>query len=90
MWWQMWWVWVAAGGVLAIAEVLIPGFVLLGFACGAVLTGVLTLVGALGATAAPMILVFAVASLAAWYGLRAVFGKHEGQVKVWTKDINEN
>jgi membrane protein implicated in regulation of membrane protease activity len=89
MWWQLWWVWVAAGGLLAIAEVLLPGFVLLGFAVGAVLTGVLVLFGVLGASAAPMIFVFAVASLVAWFGLRAIFGRHEGQVKVWTKDVND-
>jgi hypothetical protein len=31
-----------------------------------------------------------VASLGAWLALRAVFGRHEGQVKVWDKDINDN
>ncbi len=89
MWWQMWWVWVVAGGVLAIAELLVPAFVFLGFACGAVVTGLLVLAGALGGSWAPMVFVFAVASLGAWFGLRAVFGRHEGQVKVWEKDVND-
>jgi hypothetical protein len=31
-----------------------------------------------------------VASLAGWYLLRAVFGRHDGQVKVIRHDINEN
>ena len=36
--WQEWWVWGVAGVVLAILEVMIPGFILLGFAIGALLT----------------------------------------------------
>ena len=36
--WQEWWVWIAAGIVLAILEIVVSGYVLLGFALGAVLT----------------------------------------------------
>lgn len=89
-WHNLWWVWVVAGGVLGIVEVALPGFIFLGFAAGAVLTGILVATGLIGAALAPKVFVFAVASLAAWYGLRAVFGKHEGQVKVIDRDINEN
>ena len=35
--WQEWWVWMAGGAVLAILEVAVSGFVLLGFAIGAAL-----------------------------------------------------
>lgn len=90
MWWQHWWVWMVAGGVLAILELLVPAFVFLGFACGAVVTGLLVAVGLVGASGAPLIFVFALASLGAWFALRRVFGKHEGQVKVWERDINDN
>ena len=90
MWWQQWWVWMVAGGVLGILELLVPAFVFLGFACGAVLTGLLVATGLIGGSAAPLVLVFAVASLGAWFGLRQVFGRHKGQVKVWDEDINEN
>jgi inner membrane protein len=89
--WQVWWVWVAAGFVLGIIEVAVPGFIFLGFAGGAIVTGILIGVGLLaGASFAVLLAVFAVASLVVWLGLRSVFGKREGQVKIWDKDINDN
>jgi membrane protein implicated in regulation of membrane protease activity len=89
--WQVWWVWVAAGFVLGIIEVAVPGFIFLGFAGGAIVTGVLIGIGLLaGASFAVLLAVFAVASLAVWLGLRSVLGAREGQVKIWDKDINDN
>ena len=93
--WAIWWGWLVAGVVLAIAEIFVPGFIFLGFAIGAVITGVLMvaggplgafLVGSLPATA----LIFAVLSLIAWIVLRRVVGVREGQVKVVHRDINED
>lgn len=90
MFWQLWWVWMVAAGLLAILEMLVPAFVFLGFAVGAAVTGLLTLAGVLGSAWAPMVFVFAIASLGGWYLLRALFGRHEGQVKIIDRDINEN
>ncbi|WP_413854801.1 NfeD family protein [Albidovulum sp.] len=87
--WQLWWVWMIAGAVLAILEILVSGFILLGFAIGAALTGLLLWLGVLGGSLATLILVFAVASLLAWLALRRASGVREGQVKVWDRDINE-
>jgi membrane protein implicated in regulation of membrane protease activity len=87
--WQEWWVWGVAGVVLAILEVMIPGFILLGFACGALLTALLLWAGALGGSLATLLLVFAVGSLIAWGLLRKVVGVRAGQVKVWDRDIND-
>lgn len=87
--WQEWWVWMVAGAALAILEILVSGFVLLGFAIGAALTGLLLWLGALGGSLAVLLLVFAVASLLAWLVLRRVVGVRHGQVKVWDRDINE-
>jgi membrane protein implicated in regulation of membrane protease activity len=88
--WQVWWVWLVGAGILAILEILLPGFVLLGFAVGAAATGLLMLIGAVGGSLGPVAMVFALASLAGWYGLRAIFGKQSGQVKIVERDINEN
>jgi hypothetical protein len=33
--WHLWWVWLAAALGLAILEILVPGFIFLGFAVGA-------------------------------------------------------
>ncbi len=87
--WATWWVWVVAGFALGVIEVLLPGFIFLGFAIGAVITGVLVGIGVLGANVPLLVLAFALASLAAWFLLRRMFGARGGDVKLWDKDINE-
>jgi membrane protein implicated in regulation of membrane protease activity len=85
----IWWVWLAAALVLAILEVLAPGFIFLGFAIGAALVGV-ALLGPLQLLSVPMILlVFAALSLIAWLVLRRVFALPKGQVKTFNHDIND-
>ncbi len=87
--WNEWWIWVAAGIGLGILEVMIPGFIFLGFAIGAVVVGVLLAIGV--ALSLPMLLVvFAVVSLVAWLVLRKVVGLRQGQVKRVHHDINED
>jgi len=88
--WGIWWVWVVGGFGLGVLEVLVPGFIFLGFAIGGVLTGVLVAVGVLGANLPVLMLVFAVLSVSAWLGLRATMGVRRGQVKLWDRDINDN
>ena len=88
--WQEWWVWVVVGVTLAVAEVMLPGFILLGFAIGAALVGLLLLIGVLGGNLFVLILMFAIASLVAWIALRRLVGIRKGQVKIWDRDINEN
>lgn len=88
--WETWWVWIAGGFVLGILEIMVPGYVFLGFALGAVLTGGLLWLGVLPAGTAVLLLVFALASLVAWLGLRAALGRRTGQVKLWDRDINDN
>ncbi len=88
--WQEWWVWFTAGVVLAIIEVALPGFIFLGFACGAVLVGIGLWAGMLGGSLSALLLAFALASLACWAALRAVFARRHGKVKIWEKDINDN
>ena len=86
--WEHWWAWVVFGVALAVVEVMVPGFIFLGFAVGAVLVGVLVGLSVLGPSVPVLALVFAVLSLAAWIVLRRVVGVKDGQVKVWDKDIN--
>ena len=84
-----WWAWVVMGFALGVLEILAPGFIFLGFAIGAVLTGVLVGLG-ISASLPALILIFAVASLVAWYILRRTMGVRQGQVKIWDRDINDN
>ncbi|MBO9397450.1 hypothetical protein J7399_14205 [Shimia sp. R9_1] len=84
-----WWVWLAAALVLAILEVLAPGFVFLGFAIAAAVVG-LALLGPLQLLSVPMLLlIFAAVSLAAWLILRRLFALPKGQVKTFKHDIND-
>lgn len=85
-----WWAWVILGFALGVLEVLAPGYIFLGFAIGAVATGVLVGISLAPSGLAALLLVFAVLSVVAWLALRRVVGVRGGQVKVWDRDINDN
>ncbi len=90
--WSEWWVWVAGALALAVLEVLVSGWIFLGFAIGAALVGLILALGGIGLLGSSLpltLVVFAVLSLAVWLVLRRLVGVREGQVKVWDKDINE-
>ena len=89
MWWQESWVWIVAGIALGVLEVLAPGYIFLGFAVGALVTGLLIWAGLLGFGLPFLVLVFAVISLIAWWAMRKAFGLRATQVKIWDRDINE-
>lgn len=85
----LWWAWLAAALVLAILEVLVPGFVFLGFAIGAAIMGLLLLMPISLGTPALIMLIFAALSLVAWLLLKRVFALPTGQVKTFDHDIND-
>ncbi|MEY4305895.1 MAG: hypothetical protein RIT52_2070 [Pseudomonadota bacterium] len=89
MMWNVWWVWIVAGFALGVLEILAPGYIFLGFAMGALLTGVLLGVGVLGGSLPLLLLVFAALSLITWLVLRRVVGVTDSQAKIWHKDIND-
>ena len=64
--------------------------VAVGFAIGAVTTGVFLGLGILSGGPAFLLLTFALCSLIAWFAPRRTMGVRAGQVKVWDKDINDN
>ena len=90
MLWQQPWVWIAGGIALGALEMVAPGFVLFGFAVGAVLVGALIWLGLLGGSLPVMLLVCALAALATWLVARKLAGVRAGQTKLWDRDINEN
>ena len=84
----VWWVWLSAALALATLEVILPGYIFLGFAVGAAIVGLLLL--AVQITSLPVILViFAVLSLGAYLAMRRVFGLPGEKPKVWDRDIND-
>lgn len=84
-----WWVWLAGALVLAILEVLAPGFVFLGFAVAAAIVGLMLLGPAALLSVPVLLLLFAALSLVTWLLLRRFFALPKGQVKTFHHDINE-
>ena len=87
--WTVWWVWIVAGLLIGMAELVLPGFLFLGFAVGSVTTGVLLWLG-IKAGLPALLVIFALVSLGAWVAMRKVFGLPGGSVKIWNRDINGN
>ena len=88
--WMQWWAWMTLALVLATLEVIIPGYLFLGFAIGAGVMGLLMLFGLSATGLALTLVVFAVISLVAVLVMRRVFALPKGQVKTWDTDINDN
>ncbi|EPX82400.1 hypothetical protein ruthe_03329 [Rubellimicrobium thermophilum DSM 16684] len=87
--WAIWWVWVVLAVLLGMIEVLLPVFVFLGFAAGALATGVLVALGldlGLGGT----LLLFALLSGAGYLGLRRALGRQGGRMRIIRRDINDD
>lgn len=88
--WTEWWVWMSGALILATLEVLIPGYIFLGFAIGAGVMGLLMLFGLSAGGFALTLVIFAVLSLISYLAMRRIFGLRTGQVKIWDTDINDN
>ncbi len=87
--WTEWWVWMSGALILATLEVLIPGYIFLGFAIGAGVMGLLILLGVSATGFALTLVIFAVLSLISYLAMRKYFGLKTGQVKLWDTDIND-
>ena len=86
--WSLWWIWAAAALILGMVEIILPGFVFLGFAIGAAIVAVLLLIGiAPGLTM--LLVIFAALSLLAWIVLRRIFRLPHGQVRIVREDVNK-
>ena len=88
--WSVWWIWIVGGVALGAAEMIIPGYIFLGFAAGAVATGLLLALGIGGQSLPVTLLVFALLSVLAWVAMRALLGVRRGQVRHIDRDINDN
>ncbi|MFT4014965.1 MAG: hypothetical protein QM682_16565 [Paracoccus sp. (in: a-proteobacteria)] len=84
------WLWIVAALVLAALEMVLPGWLFLGtaLACGAM--GLLLLAGIWSAGLPLTLVVAALFSALAWALLRRIFGASRGDVRIWTRDINDD
>ena len=87
--WTEWWFWMSGALILATLEVLIPGYIFLGFAIGACVMGLLILVGVSATGLALTLVIFAILSLISYLAMRKYFGLKTGQVKIWDTDVND-
>ncbi|WP_410219075.1 hypothetical protein [Paracoccus sp. (in: a-proteobacteria)] len=83
------WLWLVAALVLAAAELLLPGWILMGIAGAVGVMAVLLLSGVWTAGLPVTLVVTAVLSAVIWFALRRVAGTREGQVRIWDRDIND-
>lgn len=90
MMWQEWWIWICFGIGLAILEILVPGYIFLGFAIGAAITGALMLFGLSGLSFQATLVVFAALSLGAYLALRQFLKGSHSNAKIIDRDINDN
>ncbi|PVA07881.1 NfeD family protein [Thalassorhabdomicrobium marinisediminis] len=89
-WFNEWWVWIVLALVLAIVEVVLPGWIFFGFAVGAFFMGAMIWMGVgTGMSLAWSLVFFAVLSLVAYIIMRQLFGVRRGQSKIWDRDIND-
>lgn len=85
----IWWVWLSAALILAIVEVMAPGFIFLGFAIGALVMAVLVALMTTPLSAPVALAIFAGLSLLAWIALRVAFRNQRSGARIIRHDIND-
>lgn len=90
----VWWVWAVAALLLGCLEMVLPGFVLLGFGIGAACVALMLVAGGplagwIGSSLPLALVIFAVLSLVAWIALRQFIGRRDGQTKTFDHDVND-
>lgn len=84
------WLWIALGLALAALELALPGWFFLGAAIAVGSMGAALLVGVWTGGLPMALVVTAVLTGAIWLALRRIFGTSRGEVRIWTRDINDN
>lgn len=84
------WLWIVAGLVLAGVELALPGWFFLGAAIAVGLMGLALLIGIWTGGLPLALVVTALLTGVAWLALRRIFGTNRGEVRRWTRDINDN
>ena len=85
---SLWWMWICIALALGVIELLVPGFIFLGFAIGALLMASIVAIFA-GISVPALLALFAILSLIAWIALRMGFRKQSSGARIVTRDINE-
>ena len=84
------WLWIVVALVLAALELALPGWFFLGAAIAVGLMGLALLAGIWTGGLPLALVVTALLTGAIWLALRGIFGTSRGEVRIWTRDINDN
>lgn len=84
------WLWIVAELVLARVGNSLPIWFFLGAAIAVGLMGLALLIGIWTGGLPLALVVTALLTGAAWLALRRIFGTNRGEVRRWTRDINDN
>lgn len=90
MMWLNGWLWLIAALVLAAAELILPGWVLMGIAVSTAIMGLVLLAGLWPFGLPVALVVTAILSGVIWLILRRSLGSAAGQARIWDRDINDN
>lgn len=88
--WANGWLWIIAALILAALELALPGWFFLGLAISVLVMGIALLIGLWTGGLPLALVVTAILTGVIWLALRRAFGTSKGEVKVWTRDINDN
>ncbi|WP_074968471.1 hypothetical protein [Paracoccus aminovorans] len=84
------WIWIVVALLLAALELVLPGWFFLGAALAVALMGLALLIGIWTGGLPLALVVTALLTGAIWLALRRIFGTNRGEVRRWTRDINDN
>lgn len=84
------WLWIVAGLAIALAELALPGWALMGIGLATLAMGVLLLAGLFSGGLPAALVVTALLSGVFWALLTRMFARDRSDVRVWHRDINDN
>ncbi|GLK66112.1 hypothetical protein F8A10_00480 [Paracoccus kondratievae] len=88
--WSNGWLWIIVALVFAALELALPGWFFLGLAAAVLLMGLALLSGLWGGGLPLALVVTAILTGVIWLVLRRIFGTSRSEVRIWTRDINDN
>ena len=88
--WTNGWLWIIAALVLALIELMLPGYIFMGVALATALMGVALLAGLWTGSLPAALVVTAILSGVIWLALSRMRGVDRSETRIWHRDINDN
>lgn len=88
--WTNGWLWIIAALVLALIDLMLPGYIFMGVALATALMGVALLAGLWTGSLPVALVVTAILSGVIWLALSRMRGVDRSETRIWHRDINDN